>query len=154
MITLDSNKYKMYSSTVKCASCNSLVNLASGKNIYRSCDAYVCSPTCSKKRLRIVSCQDPYLTDPSNWEDYTPINIRSPMKKTTSMTNVVNCNSSYPLTIEPYGSFSKLKSIKEEAEIERKIERKIIKFEEDEWSVRKSLALVVCGIVVICLLSL
>ena len=147
---LGSKPIKMYKSISKCASCNAAINLSSGKNIYRSCDAYVCSPICSQRRLRKISSSDPNFTSPCNWQNQNQ-NVTIPMKKTKSSINILN-DFEYPheLSFEPYiENTHKLTTILEE----KGIDRDAINIEQEEWNFIKGVATLVCGFVVLALIG-
>lgn len=147
---LDNNSVKMYNSISKCASCNAIIYLSSGKNIYRSCDAYVCSPTCSRKRLRNISNTDPNFTNPCNWQNQTQ-NVTIPLKKAKSSINIVE-DYNYPeaLIFEPYiENTCNLPTINEE----KKLERKVINVEQEDWNIVKGIATLVCGFIVIAIIG-
>lgn len=147
---LGNKPIKMFNSISNCAYCNTVINLSSGKNIYRSCDAYVCSPTCSQRRLRKISSSDPNFTNPCNWQNQIQ-NVTLPIKKTKSSINISN-DFEYPdaLSFEPYiENTYKLKTITEEKEMERHA----INVEEEDWTLIKGVATLVCGFVVFALIG-
>jgi hypothetical protein len=138
---LDNNSIKMYKSISRCASCNLIINLSSGKNIYRSCDAYVCSPMCSQRRLRKISSSDPNFTNPYNWQKQ---NLTLPIKKSKSSINIIN-DYEYPeeLSFEPYiHNTCYSKTLIEEKEIE-----------EEHWNIVTGVATLVCGFIVFALIG-
>ena len=128
---------KMYGKTVKCGSCNSLINISNGYNIYRTCDRYVCSPRCSNMLLSNITHDDPKLQKPTTW--YNARNrLYHPMKKTQSFSNVTDYN--YP----PELTFG--------VEIETDIERNLEPIKEEpndnnRWKVNSVIG-ILCGIAV------
>ena len=147
---LGTKPIKMYKSISKCASCNAVINLSSGKNIYRSCDAYVCSPMCSQRLLRRISSSDPNFTNPCNWQNQVQ-NVTIPMKKTKSSMNIIH-DFEYPeaLSFEPYVEKTyNLTTIIEE----KQMERDEINIEQEDWNLVKGVATLVCGFVVIALIT-
>ena len=99
---MSTNKKTMYSSIVKCSSCDRHINLSSGKNIYRSCDSYVCSPYCSKKRLKNISKIDPSFTNPLAWQESSPTTANKSFKKTSSMLNLNDYDQHTHRVFDPY----------------------------------------------------
>lgn len=53
--------------TMSCGHCGTRIILNGWKPLYRSCDAYVCSPACSRERVKIIAGLDPNLTQPMEW---------------------------------------------------------------------------------------
>ena len=150
MMYLGNKPIKMYNSISKCASCNAVIHLSSGKNIYRSCDAYVCSPTCSRKRLRNISNTDPNFTNPYNWQNQVQ-NVSLPLKKTKSSINIIE-DYNYPeaLVFEPYIEQTyTLETINEEKEMDRET----INIEQEDWKIVKGVATLVCGFIVIAVMG-
>jgi hypothetical protein len=123
-----------------------MINLSSGKNIYRSCDAYVCSPTCSQRRLRKISTSDPNFTNPCNWQNQVQ-NVTHPMKKTKSSRDIVK-DFEYPdeLSFEPMidNTYNLPIVIKEN----NKMDRGILDMETEDWILIKGIATLVCGFIV------
>jgi len=142
-------KYKMYKSTAVCPACNTLINLSSGKLLYRSCDSYVCSPTCSKKRLRNINAIDPLLTNPYYWVN------KNPLRKRSSSMNLLD-DVTYPpeICIETFIdeddndilSINKLKPIQEEISNCEHYENE---YDNKKWHyLEKITLLVLCGLVI------
>ena len=52
---------------LRCSQCNKIIEC--GNDLYRCCDANVCSPFCGDKRLMSIQKSDPYLVSPSSWNN-------------------------------------------------------------------------------------
>lgn len=52
---------------LKCGHCGSNIDVFTWQPLYRTCDAYVCSPSCSAARVRVISRLDPHLMRPMEW---------------------------------------------------------------------------------------
>ena len=51
----------------KCCQCNKVIEY--DHDLYRCCDANVCSPICCADRLMSIQKNDPYLVSPSSWNN-------------------------------------------------------------------------------------
>lgn len=89
MIASIINQANMYKKTVKCGSCNAVINISNGYNIYRTCDSYVCSPSCSRILLSNIAYNDPTLESPESWYNTKKRNVHA-IRKTQSLTNVMD----------------------------------------------------------------
>jgi hypothetical protein len=69
---------------MKCGHCETEVNLYNWKPIYRTCDAYVCSPTCSRERLKVIFRLDPDLTQCIEWANIRTITPPKTLSKKPS----------------------------------------------------------------------
>ena len=58
---------------MKCGHCKRLIRSNSWEPLYRTCDSYVCSPACSRERLKVITNLDPHLTHCMSWADTTTI---------------------------------------------------------------------------------
>ena len=155
---MSTNKKTMYSSIVKCSSCDRHINLSSGKNIYRSCDSYVCSPYCSKKRLKNISKIDPSFTNPLAWQESSPTTANKSFKKTSSMLNLNDYDQHTHRVFDPY---TRVPHHEEEYEgdvavemdnyMDRDNENAIAEY---EWSVTKKIGIAICGVLTIAFITL
>lgn len=155
---MTTHKKTMYSSTVKCSSCERLINLSSGKNIYRSCDSYVCSPYCSKERLKNISRIDPSFTNPLAWKDSSPTTASRPFKKTSSMLNLTDYGQHTHRVFDPY---TRIPHHEEEydgdvaVEMDHYMDRdNEIMINEYEWSVTKKIGIAICGVLTLAFITL
>ena len=69
---------------MKCGHCGTDINLNSRKAIYRTCDAYVCSPMCSIKRIKVISSLDPNLSECIAWTNIKTITPPKTLSKKLS----------------------------------------------------------------------
>lgn len=128
----------MYCQKVKCGSCNRVIDLSSGINIYRTCDNYVCSKKCSNLLLTNISREDPQFENPDIWTNKTII-------KNTCVLDINERDYEYPheLTFEPV--INEIIPIIETNDEEKKIN--------SSWNYKGAVSLV-CGAIILTLMSL
>ena len=51
-----------------CPQCGRTFSITGNHAVYRACDAYVCSPMCSDKRVKRVASVDRDFSNPSSWQ--------------------------------------------------------------------------------------
>lgn len=69
---------------MKCGHCGTNINVYSWNPLYRTCDAYVCSPACSRERMRVISRLDPNLTQCIAWANTMTITPPKTLSKKLS----------------------------------------------------------------------
>ena len=70
--------------TMNCGHCGTAINTRSWSPLYRTCDAYVCSPACSRARMHIITKLDPNLTQPMEWANTCTIDPPKSFKRKSS----------------------------------------------------------------------
>ena len=87
----------------KCYSCNKIIN--SGEDLYRCCDATVCSPYCGLIRLTSIEKIDPYLVSPSSWNNLNKNNFYKSNKPVTfNKSNKIYSNTGLTIDKHLYSS--------------------------------------------------
>lgn len=59
--------------TMNCGHCGTKINMRGWNPLYRTCDAYVCSPSCSRARMQVITRLDPNLVQPMEWANTSTI---------------------------------------------------------------------------------
>ena len=71
---------------VDCPSCGQQFSITGRGPVFRSCDAYVCSPECSYVRAKLIAAIDKNLNKPMSWpmqRSQSSANINKPPNTTT-----------------------------------------------------------------------
>ncbi len=71
---------------VRCPTCGHRFSITGRGPIFRSCDAYVCSPECSYLRAQSIATIDKNLNNPMSWpmqRSSSSANVNKPPKPTT-----------------------------------------------------------------------
>lgn len=71
---------------VDCPSCGRRFSITGRGPVFRSCDAYVCSPECSYVRAKTIASIDKNLNNPMSWpmkRSHSSANVNKPPNSTT-----------------------------------------------------------------------
>ena len=78
--------------TMNCGHCGTKINIKGWNPLYRTCDAYVCSPACSRARMQVITKLDPNLTQPMEWASTTTLNPPKTLERKQSYIGLGNLN--------------------------------------------------------------
>lgn len=70
--------------TMQCGHCKRMIKPESWEPLYRTCDSWVCSPACSRERVKVISRLDPNLHHCASWANTTTINPPKTLEKKSS----------------------------------------------------------------------
>jgi len=87
---------------MNCGHCGSKIKLYAGKPLYRTCDAYVCSPACSRERVNVISILDPNLIHSSEWEKTNTKTPPPSLSRKYSYTGLNSLNVTNDITKKQY----------------------------------------------------
>ena len=85
--------------TMNCGHCGMLINVKGWHPLYRTCDAYVCSPACSRARMQVITRLDPNLTQPMQWAHTSTLNPPKTFERKSSFVGLSNLDLSPDIDI-------------------------------------------------------
>ena len=75
---------------MNCGHCGTKINVKGWNPLYRTCDAYVCSPACSRARMQVITKLDPNLAQPMEWAKTNTLNPPKTLERKQSYVGLGN----------------------------------------------------------------